>query len=128
MFELKQISDEPDAIAPDGSEVRLLCNTAGGSMAHFRLAPGGVSKPIRHRTIDEVWYITAGTGRMWLSFDDADDVADLRPGISISLPLGTRFQFRCDGATPLEAVGVATPPWPGADEAIPVDGPWEPTV
>lgn len=128
MFEFKQINDEPDAIAPDGSEVRLLCNTSGGSMAHFRLAPGGVSKPIRHRTIDEVWYITAGEGRMWLSFDDADDVADLRPGISVSLPLGTRFQFRCDGATPLEAVGVATPPWPGTDEAIPVEGPWEPTV
>ena len=43
MFEFKQISDKPDAIAPDGSEVRLLCNTSGGSMAHFRLAPGGLS-------------------------------------------------------------------------------------
>ena len=29
-----------DAIAPDGSQVRLLVRLPGGSMAHFELGPG----------------------------------------------------------------------------------------
>lgn len=128
MFEIKHLGGKPDTIAPDGSEVRVLCRTGGGSMAHFRLAPGGVSRAIAHRTIDEIWYIVAGNGRMWRSVDGQEDVADLRPGVSISLPVGTRFQFRCDGLVTLDAVGVAMPPWPGDDEAISVDGPWPATV
>jgi mannose-6-phosphate isomerase-like protein (cupin superfamily) len=48
--------------------------------------------------------------------------------VSISLPVGTKFQFRCDGVEPLRAVGVSMPPWPGDDEAYPVEGPWAPRV
>ena len=33
-----------DAIAPDGSEVRILTQTSRGSMAHFALPPHAVSK------------------------------------------------------------------------------------
>ncbi len=43
-----------DVLAPDGSEVRILLATAGGSMAHFRLPAGAVSKPVRHRTVEEI--------------------------------------------------------------------------
>jgi catechol 2,3-dioxygenase-like lactoylglutathione lyase family enzyme len=52
-------------------------------------------------------------------------VVAVKPGLSISLPLGTHFQFRCDGKLPLEAVAVPMPPWPDAAEAYPVEGPWE---
>ena len=45
-------------------------------------------------------------------------------GTCISLPSGTRFQFRCLGHSPLEAVGVTMPPWPGEDAAEMVRGPW----
>jgi len=48
--------------------------------------------------------------------------------VSISLPTGTHFQYRCDGKEALIAVAVTIPPWPGADEAYLVDGIWEPTV
>jgi mannose-6-phosphate isomerase-like protein (cupin superfamily) len=65
---------------------------------------------------------------MWRSQGERQDIVDVGPGISVSIPVGTRFQFRCDGAEPLVAVGVTMPPWPGADEAQPVQGPWEPTV
>ncbi|MCP4383654.1 MAG: cupin domain-containing protein [Hyphomicrobiales bacterium] len=127
-FEIKQVPDEADAIAPDGSEVRLLCQTASGSMAHLTLGPGEISVPVVHRTVDEIWYIASGLGRMWLSHDGREEVADLRPGVSISLPVGTRFQFRCDGDEPLTAVGVTLPPWPGPDEAVVVGGCWTPTL
>jgi hypothetical protein len=55
-----------DAIAPDGSQVRLLVRLPGGSMAHFELGPGEVSRPTQHRTVSEAWYIVQ---------DEAMDVA-----------------------------------------------------
>jgi mannose-6-phosphate isomerase-like protein (cupin superfamily) len=113
-----------DAIAPDGSEVRLLCATARGSMAHFTLPPGAVSKPIWHRSVEEIWFVVGGHGRMWRRFEDEESITDLAPGVSLTIPVGTRFQFRCDGAEPLAAVGVTMPPWPGEAEAVFVDGKW----
>jgi hypothetical protein len=39
-FPTKRISAAPDAIAPDGSEVRILCVLSRGGMAMFTLMPG----------------------------------------------------------------------------------------
>ena len=127
-LDTRRIGDTPDAIAPDGSEVRLLGASARGSMAAFRLAPGVVSKAVAHRTIEEIWYFTAGRGRMWRRLGEAEEVTELARGVAITIPTGMHFQFRCDGGEPLEAVAVTMPPWPGADEAYPVAGKWEPTV
>jgi mannose-6-phosphate isomerase-like protein (cupin superfamily) len=127
-FETKRISAEPDAIAPDGSEVRLLCQLSRGGLAAFSLAPNAVSKPVAHRTIEEVWYFTSGHGRMWRKLGDHEEVVDVGPGISISIPTGTHFQFRCDGLDPLTAIGATMPPWPGEGEAFLVEGKWEPTL
>ena len=127
-FDTRHIAEAPDAIAPDGSEVRLLGALARGSMAAFRLAPGCVSKAVAHRTVEEIWYFIAGQGRMWRRLGEAEEVTEVGPGVSVTIPTGVHFQFRCDGSEPLEAVAVTMPPWPGADEAYPVAGKWEPTV
>jgi len=127
-FETRQLGRAPDAMAPDGSEVRLLCRMARGSMAHFTLRPGAVSLAVAHHTIEEVWYFISGRGRMWRRLDGAEETVEVGPGLSLTLPTGTQFQFRCDGEEPLAAVGVAMPPWPGPDEAYPVEGPWQATV
>jgi mannose-6-phosphate isomerase-like protein (cupin superfamily) len=65
---------------------------------------------------------------MWLRLGDVETVVDAVPGDSLAIPVGASFQFRADGDEPLEAVGVTIPPWPGPDEAYPVEGIWEPTV
>ena len=127
-FATKLIAEAPDAIAPDGSEVRLLVASARGSMAAFRLAPGAVSKTVAHRTVEEIWYFIAGQGRMWRRLGEAEEVTEVAPGVSVTIPTGAHFQFRCDDGEPLEAIAVTMPPWPGADEAYPVPGKWEPTV
>lgn len=123
-FVTRVLPEQADAIAPDGSEVRLLAATARGSMAHFRLPPGTVSKAVAHRTVEEVWFFVKGRGRMWRSFEGHDEVVEVLPGVSISIPVGAKFQFRCDGDQALEAVGVTMPPWPGMDEAYEVKGVW----
>lgn len=127
-FDSKELGPESDVTAPDGSEVRVLVATGRGSMAHFTLAPGQVSKAVAHRTIEEIWYITAELGRMWRRLDQDESITDLRPGLSLSIPTGARFQFRCDGDRPLQAIGVAMPPWPGEDEAYGVEGIWPPSL
>jgi mannose-6-phosphate isomerase-like protein (cupin superfamily) len=127
-FDTKQISDAPDDIAPDGSEVRVLCRVERGSMAHFTLPPKAVSRAVAHRTIEEVWYFMSGRGRMWRRLGDREETVEVGPGMSITIPVGTRFQFRSDGDEPLTAVGATMPPWPGVEEAYGVKGPWEATA
>ena len=127
-FDTRHIADTPDAIAPDGSEVRLLCSSQHASMAAFRLPPGAVSRAVAHRTVEEIWCFTAGHGRMWRRFGDREEIAEVASGVSITIPTGTHFQFRCNGGEPLGAVAVTMPPWPGDDEAYSVPGRWEPTV
>jgi len=127
-FETKRVGSRPDAIAPDGSEVRVLCRVRGGSMAQFSIAPRAASRAVAHRTVEEVWYFVAGHGRVWRRAGEFEQIVDVGPGTSISIPVGTQFQFRSDSDEPLVAVGVTMPPWPGEDEAYGVDGPWAATV
>jgi mannose-6-phosphate isomerase-like protein (cupin superfamily) len=114
----------PDTMAPDGSEVRLLAASERGSMAQFTLLPGAVSRAVAHRTVEELWLVVAGTGRMWRKLGDSELIVALAPGVSLSLPVGTHFQFRNEGTEPLLACAVTMPPWPGMDEAYEVQGPW----
>lgn len=123
-FITRRLPQQMDVEAPDGSEVRLLAGGQNGSMAHFSLPPGVISKAVAHHTVEELWYIIAGKGRMWRKLGTQEDVTELGPGVSLSIPVGTAFQFRCDGAEVLQAVGVTMPPWPGADEAYGVAGKW----
>ena len=118
------LPDRFDVIAPDGSEVRILQAARGGSMAHFRLAAGQVSRAVRHRTVDEIWFILSGRGEMWRSAGGREDIAALVPGACLTIGAGTRFQFRAEPDAPLAAVAVTMPPWPGDGEAELVEGLW----
>jgi ABC-type uncharacterized transport system substrate-binding protein/mannose-6-phosphate isomerase-like protein (cupin superfamily) len=92
-FGHRRLAATPDVMAPDGSEVRLLSISARGSMAHFRLPPGGVSKGVRHRSVEELWFFTGGRGRMWRRDASGEAVLEVAPGMSIDIPVGTSFQF-----------------------------------
>jgi len=116
--------DLPDEIAPDGSEVRLLGRTERGSMAEFRLPTGATAHAVQHRSVEELWYVTAGTGEIWRRSPEGETVESLSLGVSLSIAAGTSFQFRNIGPDDLRIVGVTMPPWPGDDEAIRVEGYW----
>jgi len=127
-FSSMPLPARPDVTAPDGSDVRILLGLAGGGMAHFTLAPGQVSKAVRHRTVEEIWYVVSGKGQMWRKSPSREETVDLMPGLCLTIPLGTAFQFRCHGNEPLTAVAVTMPPWPGEHEAIAVAGVWPATA
>ena len=61
---------DPVATAPDGTHVRILPTLAGGSFAHFVLAPGKTSLAVAHRTVEEIWYFLDGRGEIWRRFSD----------------------------------------------------------
>ena len=91
----KMLAKHGDVIAPDGSEVRLLCAGEKGSAAHFTLLPGQDEKIIR-----------------------------LVRGQSLIIPVGAEFQFRNTGDVAMTAFAVTMPPWPGEGEVVFVAGIW----
>lgn len=127
-FETKEVPKNPDAVAPDGSDVRILLGLKGGGMAHFSLRPGATSRAVTHRTVEEIWYFVSGQGEMWRKQDGQEQIVEVFPGVCLTIPLGTSFQFRCTGKDPLEAIGITMPPWPGKEEAVLLEGPWRPTL
>jgi len=127
VFETTTLPIAVDAVAPDGSNVRLLLGLSGGGLAHFELPPGAVSIAVRHRTVEEIWYFLSGRGDMWRRHGDVAHTVPVTAGVCLTIPLGTEFQFRSHGPDPLIAVGVTMPPWPGNGEAIRSVGAWTPT-
>ncbi|HMF96287.1 MAG TPA: cupin domain-containing protein [Vicinamibacterales bacterium] len=127
-FDTTQLPPVPSSVAPDGSSVRPLLELKAGGMAHFELAPGQTSKAVIHRTVEEIWYFVSGRGEMWREQNGDAQIVAVYPGVCLTIPLGTRFQFRSFGSEALAAIGVTMPAWPGDDEAILVNGEWPPTV
>ena len=125
-FESGQVADDYDVLAPDGSQIRLLHQIGAVSVVHCALPVGAVSIPVRHRMVEEVWFFLAGRGQVWRKQGEREQVLDVAPGASLTIPLGTDFQFRNSGDGPLEFIIATTPPWPGEDEAVTLDnGRWE---
>jgi mannose-6-phosphate isomerase-like protein (cupin superfamily) len=127
-FRTKRLPVGRDAVAPDGSEVRVLLGLKGGGMAHFELPPGQTSTAVTHRTVEEIWFFLSGHGEMWRQQEGQEEIVPVESGVCLTIPLGTQFQFRSFGDDALTALGVTMPPWPGEGEAIVVQGKWEPTV
>lgn len=120
-----RLRQEYDAIAPDGSEVRLLMDATRGALNHFTLPPHTTSQAITHKTIEEIWYFLGGQGQFWRKQGAHEEMVDVGPGVCIDIPTGVHFQFRNTGFDPLRFVIATMPPWPGDDEAVRVPGPWD---
>ena len=128
-------ANQPDAIAPDGSEIRLLADGRQGagksSMVEVTLPAGQVSRPVYHRTVEEIWYILEGAGQVWRCPPEAASAGSeaaegplpqaVSPGDALVIPTGWRFQFAAGPEGPLRFLCHTTPPWPGEDEAAPAE-------
>jgi mannose-6-phosphate isomerase-like protein (cupin superfamily) len=79
---------------------------------------------VRHRTVEEVWYFNCGTGEMWRKQGGREEVVEVGPGVCLTIPPGTHFQFRNTGEEPLYSLIVTMPPWLGSQEAVRVERRW----
>ncbi len=123
-FQTRALPAHYDVLAPDLSEIRVLVTGQRGSMAHGTLPPGHVSLAVRHRTVEELWYVVSGRAQVWRKLGDLESVEEVGPGTSLSIPVGAHFQFRTIGDEPFCFIMVTMPPWPGADEAVRVPDHW----
>ncbi len=111
--------------APDGSLVRLLLTQEHGatrcSVIEVDIPAGAVSRPVRHRTVEEVWYVVNGEGEVWRCPPDTPPSAvapvSIRPGDALTIPTGWSFQFKAGRRVGFRFICVTIPAWPGADEA-----------
>jgi mannose-6-phosphate isomerase-like protein (cupin superfamily) len=119
-----RLADANVVTAPDGSEIRELVATSRGSMVHCTLPPGKTSLAVAHRTADEVSYFISGRGQVWRKNGNDEIVLDVEPGLSMSIEVGTHFQFRNIGDENLCFIITTMPPWSGEDEAYRVPDFW----
>jgi mannose-6-phosphate isomerase-like protein (cupin superfamily) len=113
--------------SPLGAHIRFVMDGTHGNMIHSTVPPGMVGRACRFQTIDEYWFVLSGEGEVWRrSADGREEITPLVAGVTIDIPLGTSFQYRCAGEVPLVFTCTAMPSWPGDDEAVIIDGPWSP--
>ena len=125
-------------VAPDGSRVRLLLTDEHGatrcSVVEVTIGAGEISRPVRHRTVEEAWYVLSGAGEVWRcppgTPADAVSPAQVAAGDALVIPTGWAFQFRAEAGSDMRIACVTMPAWPGMDEAVEVlqGGLGEPTL
>lgn len=123
-WQRQDLPARPDYLAPDTSEIRLLLECPAGGVAHCSLPGSATSSAVRHRTVDEIWYVLGGEGEMCLAEQGKEEVVPLRKDTCVVLPVGVAFQFRSRGSGALDILIGTFPRWPGPEEAIPVAGHW----
>jgi mannose-6-phosphate isomerase-like protein (cupin superfamily) len=119
------LGEHCDYLAPDGSEIRLLPEVGGGGLCHCTLPPARVSKAVRHKTVNEIWYFISGKGQVWRKQGESEAVDEVRQGTSLTIPCTTLFQVRNIGDESLCFLIATIPRWPGEDEAVEVEGHWK---
>ena len=129
LLPLSRRAGHPDATAPDGSEIRLLADgrhaSTKSSLVEVTLPADQVSRPVYHRTVEEIWYILEGEGQVWRCPPDTDPASippqSVSPSDALVIPTGWRFQFAAGPDGSLRFLCHTTPPWPGEDEAVPAE-------
>jgi mannose-6-phosphate isomerase-like protein (cupin superfamily) len=124
----RSFPEDSDGYSPAGAEVRLLMEGTTGVMIHSTVPPGQINRAAVHATVSEFWHVLSGVGAIWRRDETGEEVTVLERGVSIDIPVGTSFQYRCTGTEPLRFICVTMPPWPGDHEATIIPGPWDPTV
>ncbi|MBE0640342.1 MAG: cupin domain-containing protein [Bacteroidales bacterium] len=123
-METQHLKNKPDCLAPDGSRIFLLTDMKGGGLCICELPKGATSKPVCHKRVEEIWYFLAGEGQLWRKLNEEETITPLTKDTAVTIPPGCSFQFKNTGKETLRFLIVTMPPWPGKNEALPVDGYW----
>lgn len=103
----------------DGSEIRELLaprNSAirNQSLAEARVPAGGSTVEHYHRRAEEIYFITAGTGRMRIGREERD----VSVGDAIAIPPGTWHQLWNTGDEPLRLLCCCAPAYEHDDTVL----------
>ena len=91
-------------------------------MVEVIISDDEVSRAVRHRTVEEAWYVISGAGEVWRCPPGipAGGISPARvtAGDALVIPRGWEFQFRAEAGSDLRFICVTMPAWPGMDEAV----------
>ena len=111
--------------APDGSYIWKLPDVRHAGLCKCILPADHISSAKRHKTVDEIWYFISGNGQLWRKRDgEKEKVIDIECELSVTIPVGTHFQFKNTGDTDLVILIVTSPIWPGEEETESVLNHW----
>ena len=103
----------------DGSGIREIAGPAwtgarNQSLAEATVPPGGQTAEHFHRTTEEIYYFTAGSGRMKLG----DEEADVRAGDCVVIPPGTPHKLWADEGRELVLLCCCAPAYSDEDTVL----------
>jgi mannose-6-phosphate isomerase-like protein (cupin superfamily) len=100
-------------------DLRALIDTTGIGLGRLSLAeetfePGQYIPPHWHAGLEEVYHVKAGRGRMQVG----DEVAVVRTGDTILIPVDTVHSLHNDGDDVLVLLCAVSPPWCAEDHRL----------
>lgn len=118
-MDIKSLHDAPPFITKDGSEIRELLAHRNScirqqSLAEARLPVGASTQEHYHARTEEIYFITAGRGRMRIE----DETAEVKTGDAIAIPPGRRHKLWNTGDVPLTLLCCCAPPYEHSDTFI----------
>lgn len=118
-MDVRNIANIPGFITKDGSEIReLLAHRNSGirnqSLAEARIPPGCSTQEHYHPRAEEIYYITAGTGRMRIE----SEVRDVGAGDAIAIPPGRKHKLWNTGEGTLKLLCCCSPGYEHSDTII----------
>ena len=112
-----------DAVEPfttlDGSTIREVAGPAmesarNQSLAEASVPPGGATTEHYHRSTEEIYFFTDGTGRMRLG----DEEREVGPGDTVVIPPGVRHKVWATGDEPLRLLCCCAPAYSHEDTVL----------
>ena len=118
-MEISSVNTAPPFTTKDGSEIRELLAYRNSSMrnqslAQARLPAGASTQEHYHAKTEEIYFITAGQGRMCIE----GDTAEVRPGDAIAIPPGKKHKLWNTGTDPLTLLCCCAPCYEHSDTFI----------
>jgi mannose-6-phosphate isomerase-like protein (cupin superfamily) len=118
-MDIKNVADMQAFITKDGSEIRELLayrNSAirNQSLAEARVPVGGSTQEHYHPRAEEIYFITAGVGRMRIE----SEVREVKPGDAIAIPPGQKHKLWNTGAETLKLLCCCSPGYEHSDTII----------
>ena len=118
-MDIKNLDEIPAFITKDGSEIRELLAHRNSmirnqSLAEARLPAGAGTQEHYHPKTEEIYYITHGTGRMWIE----GEMRDVKPGDAIAIPPGQKHKLSNTGKETLRLLCCCAPAYEHEDTVI----------
>lgn len=118
-MDIKNLADMTPFITKDGSEIRELLayrNSAirNQSLAEARIPVGGATQEHYHPRAEEIYFITAGAGRMRID----EEMREVKTGDAIAIPPGKKHKLWNTGNETLKLLCCCAPAYEHSDTII----------